>query len=96
MKFRVRFLMTAWVANPYFRHKISPNMESTTHSFYLKCWNCQRENIPYVFRMAENAAPGSTTVQVPCPFCQKTMTVEIPFDLPANATAVKHLPTKKG
>jgi hypothetical protein len=71
-------------------------MSKNTHSFYLTCWNCQRENIPYVFRIAEDAPPAKTTVQVPCPFCQKMMSVEIPFDLLPDATAIKKLPTKKG
>ncbi len=70
-------------------------MSNNTRSFYLTCWNCQRENIPYVFRIAEDAPPTKTTVQVPCPFCQKMMTVEIPFDLLPDATAIKQLPTKK-
>ena len=71
-------------------------MENTNHSFFLACWNCKRENIPYVFRTAEKAQAGITTVQIPCPFCQKIMTVDIPLNLPNDATAVKHLPTKNG
>jgi len=71
-------------------------MSNTNHSFFLSCWSCGRTNIPYVFKTPEDAPPGLTTVQVPCPFCQKMMAVEIPFDLPPDATAVKHLPTKKG
>ena len=71
-------------------------MSNNKRSFYLTCWNCKRENIPYVFRIAGDAPPGNTTVQVACPFCQKMMAVEIPFDLPPDATAIKKLPTKKG
>lgn len=71
-------------------------MSNNKRSFYLTCWNCKRENIPYVFRIADDAPPAKTTVQVPCPFCQKMMAVEIPFDLPPDATAIKKLPTKKG
>jgi hypothetical protein len=71
-------------------------MNNPNRSFYLSCWNCKRENIPYVFKAAEDTPPGKTTVQVPCPFCQKPMAVEIPFDLPPDATAIKHLPTRKG
>lgn len=71
-------------------------MSDTTHSFYLSCWSCGRQNIPYVFKTGENAPSGTTTVQVPCPFCQKMMSVDIPFALPNDTAAIKNLPTKKG
>lgn len=75
--------------------QIRASMSNNKRSFYLTCWNCKRKNIPYVFKSAEDTPPAKTTVQVPCPFCQKMMAVEIPFDLPPDATAIKQLSTKK-
>ena len=70
-------------------------MSATNHSFHLSCWSCGRQNIPYVFKVDETTPGGTTTVQVPCPFCQKLMVVDIPFNLAIDATAIKNLSTKQ-
>lgn len=71
-------------------------MTNTSRTFYLTCWSCQRSNIPYVLKLSENAVPNATTtVQVACPFCEKLMSVDVPLNLSADATAIKHLPSKQ-
>jgi len=70
-------------------------MSATNPTFYLSCWSCGRTNIPFVLKGGEDGPSVATTVQVPCPFCQKTMVVDIPMSLPNDATAIKKLPTKQ-